>query len=103
VPPSRIHGTFVQLPSSVPLLALALARSPRARRRIRCYLHTLRHAAADITGDDLLAEGCPAGPAFAAALRAALYAKLDGRADTREQQMSVALSTLEKDSPKHET
>ncbi len=101
VPPSGIHSTFAQLPLSVPLLALALARSPRARRRIHCYLHTLRHAAADITGDDLLAEGCPAGPAFAGALSAALYAKLDGRAETREQQMAVALSTLEKDSPTH--
>ena len=103
VPPSRIHGAFEQMPLSVPLLALALARSPRARRRIGRYLHTLRHAAADITGDDLLAEGCRAGPAFAGALRAALYAKLDGRAETREQQLHVALTVLGKSGARQET
>ncbi|MFQ5809500.1 MAG: CCA tRNA nucleotidyltransferase [Armatimonadota bacterium] len=99
VPPSRIHGIFTGRPPSVPLLALALARSPRAREGIRCYLHTLRHVAADITGDDLLAEGFSPGPGLATALRAALSAKLDGRAVSRDGQLRVAMAALRGDVP----
>ncbi|MGD8237198.1 MAG: hypothetical protein PVH68_01485 [Armatimonadota bacterium] len=97
VPPSRIHGTFAGRPLSVPLLALGLARSPVARDGIRRYLQTLRHAAADITGDDLLAEGFSPGPGFAEALRAALSAKLDGRAASRDEQLRLAMAALRGD------
>lgn len=95
VPASRIYQAFVGMPLSAPILALALAPSPQARSRIRGYLGTLRRVTADITGDDLLAEGYSSGPAFAEALRAGLGAKLDGRADTREEQLRVALTVLQ--------
>jgi tRNA nucleotidyltransferase (CCA-adding enzyme) len=64
-----------------------------ARARLERYWHRLRDAVADITGEDLIAAGHEPGPAFAAALEAALAAKLDHAAD-REQQLTAALAVL---------
>ena len=45
----------------------------------------------EIDGADLLAAGVPEGPAIGRALRAALAAKLDGRASGREGELAEAL------------
>jgi tRNA nucleotidyltransferase (CCA-adding enzyme) len=52
------------------------------------------HAAAtrlDIDGEDLIAAGVSPGPEIGRGLRAALAAKLDGHAATREAQLTIAL------------
>lgn len=45
----------------------------------------------DINGTDLVAAGVPPGPALGRGLRAARAAVLDGHADSRDQQLAVAL------------
>ncbi len=57
----------------------------------RDWLETLRHVHLEIDGTDLLAAGVPEGPAVGRGLRAALAAKLDGRADGREGELAEAL------------
>jgi hypothetical protein len=45
----------------------------------------------EIDGNDLIGAGVRRGPAVSVGLRAALGARLDGTAPTKEQQLSVAL------------
>jgi tRNA nucleotidyltransferase (CCA-adding enzyme) len=61
------------------------------RRDLERYLAEWSVVRADIDGSDLLAAGLPAGPAIATGLRAAVRAKLDGRAAGREAQLALAL------------
>ena len=46
----------------------------------------------EISGDDLLAAGVPAGPEMGRRLDRALAAKLDGEAPDREAELAVALA-----------
>jgi tRNA nucleotidyltransferase (CCA-adding enzyme) len=87
--------------SGAPVEAVALAGAlggPRAFAAARRWIDELRHVRLQITGDDLLAAGVPAGPQIAVALRAALRARLEGRAGEREEQLAVALASLRGDS-----
>ena len=47
-----------------------------------------------VTGHDLIAAGCRPGPAFAAALREAEDAQLEGRVTTKEEALKVALEKI---------
>lgn len=71
-----------------PVEVVALAGGVGARR----WIDELRHVRLEIGGDDLLAAGVPAGPELGARLQRALDARLAGRASSREEQLSVALS-----------
>lgn len=68
-------------------LAGALGTAAPARR----WLEDLRHLVLEISGDDLIAAGVEPGPPVGAGLRAARSAALDGRANTREEQLGEAL------------
>lgn len=71
--------------------ALAAQRSQAGERAARCWLDELRLVSLEIDGEDLLAAGVVRGPAIGAGLRAALAAKLDGRARGREDELAEAL------------
>jgi tRNA nucleotidyltransferase (CCA-adding enzyme) len=71
------------------LVALAGALGPE--RQARTWLTDLRHTRLQIAGTDLLAAGIPEGPAIGRGLRAALAARLDGRACGREAELAEAL------------
>lgn len=99
---SRLRSTRHPLPSQVCavcdgagttacLLALAGTRPGAIRQAICAYLLRWRSLEADITGDDLLREGVPAGPRVGVGLRAALEAKLDGRAPDSATQLNIAI------------
>ena len=55
------------------------------------YVGEWRDVALEISGDDLIAAGVPEGPAVGSGLAAALRAKLDGEAPTRDDELRVAL------------
>jgi tRNA nucleotidyltransferase (CCA-adding enzyme) len=71
------------------LVALAGALGPASRAAD--WLARLRHVRLEIDGGDLLAAGVTEGPAIGRGLRAALAAKLDGRAETRAAELAEAL------------
>ncbi|MFL5975766.1 MAG: hypothetical protein ACJ76G_11580 [Solirubrobacterales bacterium] len=75
--------------------AVALAGALGADEPARRWLHDLRHVRLDLSGDDLIAAGVPPGPDIGRGLRAALAAKLDGKATTREGELRVALYALD--------
>jgi tRNA nucleotidyltransferase (CCA-adding enzyme) len=56
------------------------------------YAARWHDVALEIDGADLIAAGVPEGPALGRGLRAALRAKLDGEAEGREQELTVALA-----------
>jgi tRNA nucleotidyltransferase (CCA-adding enzyme) len=71
------------------LVALAGALGPAAAARQ--WLASLRHERLEIDGRDLLAAGVPDGPLVGRGLRAALAAKLDGRATGHEAELAEAV------------
>jgi tRNA nucleotidyltransferase (CCA-adding enzyme) len=76
----------------LPVEAVALAGALGPGEQARSWLERLRHVRLEIGGHDLLAAGVPAGPEIGRGLRAALAAKLDGRATDRGAELDVALA-----------
>lgn len=92
--PSEIHAVCSREAPEALLLAAATAPGSSVAAVVKLYMARLRHARPDITGADLLQAGIQPGPAIAAALEAALAAKLDGRARGRGDQWRVALQSI---------
>ena len=90
--PSRIHALCAGHATEGLLALLAATATGPAAPRVRRYLTVLRNVRADVDGRDLLRGGVPPGPAVARGLRAALAAKLDGRAPGRAAQLREALA-----------
>ena len=63
------------------------------------YAAELRHVRLEITGDDLIGEGIPEGPAIGDALTAALSGKLDGEVSGRDEELRVALAVARGEIP----
>jgi tRNA nucleotidyltransferase (CCA-adding enzyme) len=72
--------------------AVVLAGACGAEAPAREWLSRLRGVHPSITGADLLAAGVPQGPELGRRLTAALDAKLDGEAQTREEELAAALA-----------
>ena len=77
---------FRREPPEVAAVAGARGDVASARR----WLDTVRHRRLAIDGNDIVAAGLE-GPAVGAALDRAMEAMLEGRADTREEQLAAAL------------
>lgn len=73
-------------------VVLAAALDPRAEDAARRWLDEVRHVRLAIGGADLLDRGVPRGPEIGRRLGIALAAKLDGRAETREEELAAALA-----------
>jgi tRNA nucleotidyltransferase (CCA-adding enzyme) len=85
--PSAIAGAV----SGAPPEAVAIAGAMGPAEPARDWLERLRHVRLEIDGSDVVAAGVPEGPRVGRALRAALAARLDGRAMDREAQLAEAL------------
>jgi tRNA nucleotidyltransferase (CCA-adding enzyme) len=85
--PSEIAAAAGATGPEVAALAGALGPAGAATK----WLGRLRHVRLEIDGRDLMAAGVPEGPRIGAGLRAALAAKLDGRAAGGEQELQAAL------------
>lgn len=84
------------LPVEFLLYLMAESDVPELRRTISRYLTAWRRMQADVDGDDLRAMGLAPGPVYTVILRRLLEAKLDGKADTHEKQMALAIELAEK-------
>jgi tRNA nucleotidyltransferase (CCA-adding enzyme) len=85
--PSEIAVAALGLAPEVVALAGALGPADAAAQ----WLGHLRQVELEIDGRDLLAAGIQQGPAVGRGLRAALIAKIDGGAQSREDELAVAL------------
>ena len=63
------------------------------------YAAEFRHVRLEITGDDLIGEGIPEGPAIGDGLTAALSGKLDGEVSGRDEELRVALAVARGEIP----
>jgi tRNA nucleotidyltransferase (CCA-adding enzyme) len=63
------------------------------------YADEWRHVRLEITGDDLLAEGVPEGPAVGRGLESALSGKLDGEISGRDEELRIALAAAKGEIP----
>ena len=73
--------------------AITVAGAVAAPMHARHWLGDLRHRTLAISGADLLAAGVPQGPELGARLDRARAAMLDGDADSRDEQLAVALGS----------
>ena len=71
--------------------AVALAGALGPAEKARSWLEQLRFVQLEIDGRDMLESGVASGPALGEGLRAALAAKLDGRAQGRDAELAEAL------------
>ncbi len=85
--PSEIASAVGPAPAELVAVAGALGPAEAASE----WLEHGRHVRLEIDGSDLVAAGVPEGPAVGDGLRAALYAKLDGRVSDREAELAEAL------------
>jgi tRNA nucleotidyltransferase (CCA-adding enzyme) len=89
--PSRVYRVCEGADVTTCLLALAETRPGAIRRAICTYLERWRSIETDISGDDLMRAGVQAGPRVGVGLRAALEAKLDGRAPDPTSQLTIGI------------
>jgi tRNA nucleotidyltransferase (CCA-adding enzyme) len=87
---SRIHAACQRHAPAALVVALAATHGP-VRRAIARYLIELRQLRPALGARDLLEAGVPPGPAIGRGLRAALRARLDGKAPDRLRQLQIAL------------
>jgi tRNA nucleotidyltransferase (CCA-adding enzyme) len=96
VTPSRVYRACHAASPEAVLVAAIRARGARVRGALLAHLRFGRHVRPEITGRDLLRAGVRAGPRIAIGLEAALMAKLDGRAGSRDRQLAVALRSIDR-------
>ena len=63
------------------------------------YAAKWRQVELEITGDDLIAEGIPEGPAVGHGLDAAFSGKLDGELSGRDEELRIALAAARGEIP----
>lgn len=93
--PSEIAAAVGPGPPELVALAGALGPAETAAQ----WLDRCRYVGLEIDGHDLIAAGVPEGPAVGLGLRAALYAKLDGRLSGREAELAEALNAARRCPP----
>lgn len=95
LPRSRVYQMLA--PYSVTAVEACYLASKRAeaRRRLNEYLEQLRHVRTSLNGDDVIGLGVPEGPQVGDLLDALLTARLDGLADSREDEERMIAEWLE--------
>jgi tRNA nucleotidyltransferase (CCA-adding enzyme) len=87
---SRLYAILQPIPLEGVLFLMARSRKEHIRRSISQYLTRLRDVTIDVSGADLQEMGLAPGPAYSAILAKVLKAKIDGRTQTREDQLRLA-------------
>ncbi len=91
---SVLYAMLSKLPVEGLLYIMARTKLESLRKAVSHYLTKLRDVSADITGEDLHAMGAEPGPGFKAVLSAVRAAKIDGKTQTREEQLDMAQKLL---------
>ncbi|MBN2141354.1 MAG: CBS domain-containing protein [Desulfovibrionaceae bacterium] len=87
---SELCRILEQLPVEGVLFMLARSKRENMRKHISQYLSRLRYISTDVKGGDLKSLGLSPGPDFARILRQIKAAKIDGLAETRQDQLDMA-------------
>ncbi|WP_290923081.1 CBS domain-containing protein [Halodesulfovibrio sp.] len=91
---SELYKTLAPIPLEGVLYIMARTKSEMVKKHISHFLAYLRNTTLDITGSDLQLLGFTPGPVFGEVLRKTLFAKLDERVKTRQEQLDFAYRML---------
>jgi len=87
---SRLYSILHPIPVEGVLFLMARSRKEHIRRNISQYLSRLRYLTVDVNGKDLEEMGIEPGPVYAVILDKLMVAKIDGRAESRKEQLKLA-------------
>ncbi|MDD3313657.1 MAG: polya polymerase, partial [Pseudodesulfovibrio sp.] len=87
---SGLYTILNPIPVEGVLFLMARSKKEYIRRNISQYLSRLRYIKIEITGRDLQEMNIAPGPVYAAILEKVHMAKIDGRAEGREEQLALA-------------
>jgi len=87
---SGLYAILNPIPVEGVLFLMARSRKEHIRRNISQYLSRLRYIKIEITGRDLQEMCIAPGPLYAIILEKVLMAKIDGKAEGREEQLALA-------------
>jgi len=87
---SKLYFILHPIPIEGVLFLMARSRKEYIRRNISQYLSGLRYTKIEVTGNDLRELGIEPGPIYTKILTKLMEAKIDGRADTKKQQLKLA-------------
>ncbi len=86
---STLYAILHPIPVEGILFLMARSKKEYIKRNISQYLARLRNMKIDVSGNDLQELGIEPGPVYTAILSKLMTAKLDGKVDTREQQLQL--------------
>ncbi|GIV77671.1 MAG: tRNA nucleotidyltransferase [Litorilinea sp.] len=93
LPASRAVAILDEVrPAAVALAAIACADRPQIQQVYRQYRDVWRHVQPELDGNDLIALGLPRGPLYRRILTALRAARLDGKIQSREEEVEMALA-----------
>lgn len=93
---SQIYRWLIGLSHEGLLFLMAKSRSQAARRRIMAFLTKYINVKLSVRGDDFKEAGIKPGPHFKKMMEKALYAKIDGRVRTKEEELNYAINLRKK-------
>ena len=96
ISPSRIYRKLYYYQPEILLILLSRITSSRAQDRIRRYLLTWSKVKTEIGGKELKELGVKPGPLFKDILEKVLLAKMDGRVKTKEEELVLVRSLIDK-------
>ncbi|MEE8353828.1 MAG: hypothetical protein V3S10_05160 [Dehalococcoidales bacterium] len=93
--PSDVHEMLSGYSPAVITAAQLVASLPMAQRWLRVYQDELRHVRTELTGDDLMKMGVPAGKPVGEVLGQLLADRLDGQVASRKDEEAIVSRWLE--------
>jgi tRNA nucleotidyltransferase (CCA-adding enzyme) len=95
--PLLLYSILIRLPLEGILYIMAQSAFRSVKKEISHFLFRLRYLRLDINGLDILKFGAQRGPDIGIVLRRVLEAKVEGKVDSREEQLALAKEFLIKD------
>jgi len=87
---STLYKALAGFEPELLLYMMAATADPRVKQGVTVYFNELRHVENRINGNDLITLNIPTGPRYKEILDAALYARLDGKISSREDELDFA-------------
>ena len=91
---SEIYHLLHQIPLEILLHNMSMAKNELLRKRISRYLTDLKKVDIAVTGNDLKKFGVPPGPQFKALLLEVISQKLDGKVQSRDDELKLVSRLL---------
>jgi tRNA nucleotidyltransferase (CCA-adding enzyme) len=87
--PSGLFRLMARSSTEALLLLMALCKEERTKKIVSDYLTIYSRTATHLRGKDLKALGVKAGPIYRKMLNTLLYARIDRKVETREEEMRL--------------